>query len=525
MAHQPDAAAQQSQPPPSIDIQLDQLALIGGELERIKAARCLDSPIIPQHLKDLKDQFLHAFDEFLSAKVSALLSPIQNMSQTVPSPPLPSKTTATDLTASCNATHSSLYSTTHSKKRKFDQVDNDQLTEFPGTKFEFAPVSSAAAASSSSSSSSFSLSSSQLARTQHQQQPQEEEDLDIEAIMRKFKELDDAKTDGTSDYGFVIGEEETTGLGRNFGGDEDHVFGLVGLDEEEEHDEDKELLRALEISRTEAIERANNDPDFEPALLELSFAWEALDDDERRKQEDQDRKLAAQLQEQLNAPWMERKRSMVEQAKSGVISREIVYHFKDKKEMDPDHAEILEQVLEQCKQHVGIVEKVEFVLNFETQRTFYATVEKFKAEQKPAKIETAYHGTPQANVEKILTDGFKVGGQDGHPILNAAVYGNGVYLARSPATSLSYTRGAKCIFVNLVVLGETDTSHVKPGIDTVDVSDKGILVAKRASQVLPCYVLYFREVRRNLTGYSLPRTRGSFRPTTSRRWREMMKEM
>jgi hypothetical protein len=35
-----------------------------------------------------------------------------------------------------------------------------------------------------------------------------------------------------------------------------------------------------------------------------------------------------------------------------------------------------------------------------------------------------FHGTPQKkNVTKICTDGFLVGGQDGHPIANADVYG------------------------------------------------------------------------------------------------------
>merc|ERR1711934_1111487 len=48
----------------------------------------------------------------------------------------------------------------------------------------------------------------------------------------------------------------------------------------------------------------------------------------------------------------------------------------------------------------------------------------FKAAGKDTRKIWVFHGTPQSeNVPKICTGGFRVGGQDGHPVVNGAAHG------------------------------------------------------------------------------------------------------
>ena len=58
------------------------------------------------------------------------------------------------------------------------------------------------------------------------------------------------------------------------------------------------------------------------------------------------------------------------------------------------------------------------------QAKFLAKEAEFKETGKDTQQIWIFHGTRQKkNVTKICTDGFSVGGQDGHPIANADVYG------------------------------------------------------------------------------------------------------
>jgi len=48
-----------------------------------------------------------------------------------------------------------------------------------------------------------------------------------------------------------------------------------------------------------------------------------------------------------------------------------------------------------------------------------------------------FHGTAASNVQSICSGGFKVGGQDGHPVVNGVAFGQGVYTDRKVDIRLS----------------------------------------------------------------------------------------
>ena len=53
-----------------------------------------------------------------------------------------------------------------------------------------------------------------------------------------------------------------------------------------------------------------------------------------------------------------------------------------------------------------------------------------------------FHGTKAANIENIMTSGFKVGGRD-TDVVNGNSYGTGVYTAEGPGTPLAYSPDSK----------------------------------------------------------------------------------
>ena len=79
---------------------------------------------------------------------------------------------------------------------------------------------------------------------------------------------------------------------------------------------------------------------------------------------------------------------------------------------------------EQLGHHAKPVKQVDIYYNPAVQAKFLAKAAEFQADRKDGSRVWIFHGTPDTmNVPKICTDGFKVGGQGGHPMQHAAVYG------------------------------------------------------------------------------------------------------
>lgn len=135
------------------------------------------------------------------------------------------------------------------------------------------------------------------------------------------------------------------------------------------------------------------------------------------------------------------------------------------------------------------VREVHYVVNPALQQRYDKTKVFFKDFGRPLEEIYIFHGTPEKNIASIMTEGFKVGGEEGVPIANGAVYGRGVYAATGPNTPVSYAKGTKCVILARALIGRCGTSHNDPALDSWRPWDDWI-VLRTKEQVLPMYVLH-----------------------------------
>lgn len=130
------------------------------------------------------------------------------------------------------------------------------------------------------------------------------------------------------------------------------------------------------------------------------------------------------------------------------------------------------------------VTKVEFIKNVDLEEKFNQKMQEFKASSIPAEARFVFHGTVAAAIDKIAAEGFKIGGTEGIDIKNGAYYGNGVYTASNPDTSLAYCKGSNMMLLSIAIPGELDKHHNIGGT-------KDVLVIKDVCQLLPRYVVHY----------------------------------
>lgn len=119
---------------------------------------------------------------------------------------------------------------------------------------------------------------------------------------------------------------------------------------------------------------------------------------------------------------------------------------------------------------------------------YRAKKDEFRAAKKSGAVVWVFHGCPDvAGNKSICTGGFKVGGQDGHPISNGAACGQGVYSATGPDTPMGYGARSNSIILCKALVGEEGRQevgdHWKPNGDW--------MIFKTAAQLLPKYVVHF----------------------------------
>jgi hypothetical protein len=100
-----------------------------------------------------------------------------------------------------------------------------------------------------------------------------------------------------------------------------------------------------------------------------------------------------------------------------------------------------------------------------------------------------FHGTKSQNVQLIMADGFKVGGQ-GVPVATGTKFGQGVYTATSPTDPSTYTRGDKKLILARALVG-TSGPDEKSGADSWT-PNKDWRIFRDGAQLLPCYVVHFK---------------------------------
>ena len=89
----------------------------------------------------------------------------------------------------------------------------------------------------------------------------------------------------------------------------------------------------------------------------------------------------------------------------------------------------------------------------------------------------AFHGTAEANIQSICTNGFDPSKRSGQS------YGPGEYFAVSPDIPLGYCQGGKKMLLNELLLGQHGTHHTQHG---------DIIVMKDPAHNLPRFVITFQ---------------------------------
>ncbi|KAI5066362.1 hypothetical protein GOP47_0018986 [Adiantum capillus-veneris] len=131
------------------------------------------------------------------------------------------------------------------------------------------------------------------------------------------------------------------------------------------------------------------------------------------------------------------------------------------------------------------VKKVEFVWNQVLYDRYQNVKQQFLAERKPVDEILVFHGTNAESIDKIVKEGFKVGGTDGVPIRCGTAYGHGVYTAANPDTSIPYSGGSGMMLLSNAMCGKLGEDDKKGGSEDIYVVTKG-------EQLLPKYIVHFQ---------------------------------
>ena len=130
------------------------------------------------------------------------------------------------------------------------------------------------------------------------------------------------------------------------------------------------------------------------------------------------------------------------------------------------------------------VREVDFIKNLALEERFNRKKEEFRAAKVAIDQRFVFHGTDKDAIDKIASEGFKIGGTEGVSIKTGTVYGSGVYTAVNPDVSVAYCRGSNMMLLSLAIPGEKDVHYNYGGRDDV-------FVIKHVDQLLPRYVVHY----------------------------------
>jgi hypothetical protein len=103
-----------------------------------------------------------------------------------------------------------------------------------------------------------------------------------------------------------------------------------------------------------------------------------------------------------------------------------------------------------------------------------------------------FHGTSPTSLPKIMKGGFKIGGQNGHPVSNGTVHGQGVYTGVGVSGPITFKNGANQLILCEALIGKKDKNDSKGanGGDSWTPRDDWV-VFKTSEQLLPTYVVHY----------------------------------
>jgi hypothetical protein len=121
----------------------------------------------------------------------------------------------------------------------------------------------------------------------------------------------------------------------------------------------------------------------------------------------------------------------------------------------------------------------------------YASKQSAMIQTGPCRELWVFHGTAEQNIEAIMSEGFKVGGNGTIEIRNGAVHGKGVYTATGPNTPVRYSNQAGGNAVILSKALEGTKGRQELGDCWAPIRDQDWLVFKSGEQLLPKYAVYW----------------------------------
>ncbi|KAK7464892.1 hypothetical protein VKT23_006101 [Stygiomarasmius scandens] len=172
----------------------------------------------------------------------------------------------------------------------------------------------------------------------------------------------------------------------------------------------------------------------------------------------EDIELAKRLAEEERQEYRELMQR-IEGRKEGIVFRVVVNADGTLEDGTPAHSDDIAR-FQPWRQNFEAggqrVKRFHWIVNYELEKRFEAARDELRnlLGEEPEEIRL-WHGTAAANIDSILTGGFRIGGMNGHPVKNGAALGHGIYLAKDGMTSVGYAVGADRIFGCRVLPGRT----------------------------------------------------------------------
>ena len=163
---------------------------------------------------------------------------------------------------------------------------------------------------------------------------------------------------------------------------------------------------------------------------------------------------------------------------------------------------------------IDIVRKIEIYKCATTLQSYETKRRQLLDECKDVSEVWVFHGTVDSNIQKIMLQGFKVGGlEPGITVRNGSSFGFGVYTSRLPGLPITYTRGIRklilakgmlltveLLFISVLNLYEFSMEGMLGNFGTVNdpssdswtgaVPFNDVIVFRDGRQLLPVYVIH-----------------------------------
>lgn len=145
---------------------------------------------------------------------------------------------------------------------------------------------------------------------------------------------------------------------------------------------------------------------------------------------------------------------------------------------------------------VGAITKIK-VIEYHADSSILMQHDRIKSEiskRGPCESVLVCHGTNKAAIDKILSEGFKIGGIGGHRAVNGSSYGFGVYTSVNPSEAKNYSRETNKLLICSGIQGREIVSDIRANdCDSWRPTSKpSWILFKEGAQLLPRYIVSYK---------------------------------